>query len=82
MKKIMILGLTTVVAFTASAASARQGCGRDFHRDREGFCRRNFGGPAVVVGPSIGVFYGGRGWWDGRRYWRDRYRFHGGWRYR
>jgi len=34
------------------------------------------------AGPRIGVFYGGRGWWDGHRYWGHRERFHGGWRYR
>jgi hypothetical protein len=39
--------------------------------------------PGVVVGgPRIGVFYGGRGWWDGHRYWGHRDRWHGGWRYR
>ncbi len=36
----------------------------------------------VVVGPRIGVFYPGRGYWDGRRYWQHRYRHHNGWRYR
>jgi len=36
----------------------------------------------VVVGPRVGVFYHGRGWWDGHRYWGHRYRWHGGWRYR
>lgn len=36
----------------------------------------------VVGGPRIGVFYGGRGWWDGHRYWAHRERWHGGWRYR
>ncbi|HWA04051.1 MAG TPA: hypothetical protein VG819_11060 [Rhizomicrobium sp.] len=36
----------------------------------------------VVVVPRIGVFYAGRGWWDGHRYWRHRERWHGHWRYR
>lgn len=36
----------------------------------------------VVAGPRIGVFYTGRGWWDGHRYWGHRYRYHNGWRYR
>jgi hypothetical protein len=40
------------------------------------------GGPVIVAGPRIGVFYGGRGWWDGHRYWHHRERWHGGWRYR
>jgi hypothetical protein len=35
-------------------------------------------GPA----PAIGVYYNGRGWWDGHRYWGHRYAWHGGWRYR
>ena len=39
-------------------------------------------GGVYVGGPAIGVFYGGRGWWDGHRYWGHRYWFHGGWRYR
>jgi hypothetical protein len=39
-------------------------------------------GAVVVAGPRIGVYYGGRGWWDGHRYWRHRYRWHAGWRYR
>ncbi len=34
------------------------------------------------AGPRIGVYYGGRGWWDGHRYWGHRDRWHGGWRYR
>jgi hypothetical protein len=39
-------------------------------------------GPGVVVStPVIGVYYGGRGWWDGHRYWRHRHRIHGHWRY-
>ncbi|HWA89319.1 MAG TPA: hypothetical protein VG889_04745 [Rhizomicrobium sp.] len=45
-------------------------------------CHRGYYGPAVVAGPRIGVFYTGRGWWDGHRYWGHRYRWHGGWRYR
>jgi hypothetical protein len=32
--------------------------------------------------PAIGVFYAGRGYWDGHRYWRHREHWHGGWRYR
>ena len=36
----------------------------------------------VVVAPQIGVFYGGRGYWDGHRYWMHRDRWHDGWRYR
>ena len=41
------------------------------------------GGPAVVVGaPAVGVYVGGRGYWDGHRYWGHRYMSHGVWRYR
>ncbi|MBV8976763.1 MAG: hypothetical protein JO261_12330 [Alphaproteobacteria bacterium] len=39
-------------------------------------------GPGYYAGPQIGVFYAGRGWWDGHRYWGHRYWFHGGWRFR
>jgi len=46
-------------------------------------CRHHrCGGPVVVVGPRIGVFYAGRGYWDGHRYWGHRERWHGHWRYR
>jgi hypothetical protein len=34
------------------------------------------------AGPRIGVFYAGRGYWDGHRYWGHRYWGHGGWRFR
>jgi hypothetical protein len=30
----------------------------------------------------IGRNYPGRGYWDGHRYYQNRYRHHGGWRYR
>jgi hypothetical protein len=43
---------------------------------------RHCGGPVVVVGPRVGVFYAGRGYWDGHRYWGHRDRWHGHWRYR
>jgi hypothetical protein len=39
-------------------------------------------GPGYYAGPRIGVYYGGRGWWDGHRYWGHRYWGHGGWRFR
>ena len=83
MKRIIALAMATAVALGgATAASARDGCGRDFHRGPGGHCRPNNGRPAVVVRPAIGIFYPGRGYWDGRRYWQNRYRFHNGWRYR
>ena len=78
MKKMMLVLLGAGAALTvASSAQAAGGCGPRFHRGPYGGCRANFGG-----GPAIGVFYGGRGWWDGHRYWGNRYRWHGGWRYR
>jgi hypothetical protein len=69
---------------TASAAYASGGCGVAFHRAPNGRCYPN-GGPGPVIGVpglAIGVFYPGRGYWDGHRYWAHRYAWHGGWRYR
>lgn len=80
-----IIGIVAVVSVLgmASAAEAAQGCGIGFHRGPYGHCRPN-GGPVVVLpGPvAVGVYYPGRGWWDGHRYWSHRYRWHGGWGYR
>ena len=45
---------------------------------RAGYYGPGYAGPA----PAIGIYYHGRGWWDGHRYWGHRYRWHGGWRYR
>ena len=65
------------------AANAAGSCGPGFHRGPYGYCRPN-GRPVVVVpaGPAVGIFYPGRGYWDGHRYWIHRERWHGGWRYR
>ena len=84
MKKIMLAVLSAGVALAAvPAAQAAQGCGPGFHRGPYGGCRRFGPGPAVVApGIAIGVFYPGRGYWDGHRYWGHRYRYGGGWRYR
>ena len=85
MKKILTTALLVSAALgAASAAQARDGCGGGFHRGPWGHCRPNgygYGGP-VVVAPEFGVFYAGRGYWDGHRYWMHRDRWHGGWRYR
>ena len=82
MKTILALAAGATLA-TASAADARQGCGRGFHRGYYDRCIPNrFYRQAVVARPVIGIYYGNRGWWDGRHYRRDRYRWHGGWRYR
>ncbi|WP_081504332.1 GCG_CRPN prefix-to-repeats domain-containing protein [Sphingomonas sp. PAMC 26621] len=83
MRKILLAAIAAGAAFTVVApAEARQGCGVGAHRGPGGYCRPNRG--RVVVAPRlrIGGFYGGRGYWDGRRYCDHRYRYHGGWRYR
>ncbi len=86
MKKFLIIALTTAAALTAvvPTADAAGGCGIGFHRGPYGGCRPNARGPVVVVpgGPRAGIFYPGRGYWDGNRYWVHRERWHGGWRYR
>lgn len=81
-----LAGAAALIALSlASAAQAAQGCGPGYHRGAYGACRPNLGpGPVIVApyGPRVGVFYGGRGWWDGHRYWHDRYAWRHGWRYR
>ena len=82
-----IVGAGALLALSlASAAQAAQGCGIGFHRGPYGGCRPNYGpGPyvrPVIGGPVIGVYYPGRGYWYGGRYWRNRYRYGPGWRYR
>lgn len=81
MKKLIIAALAAGVAFAAMPAAAADGCGRGYHRTPRGVCRPNMGprrGPVLVVGR----YYQNRGYWDGRRYYRQRYRYHNGWRYR
>ncbi|TCS26365.1 GCG_CRPN prefix-to-repeats domain-containing protein [Acidomonas methanolica] len=82
------------LAGCAPTSYAAQGCGIGWHRGPYGRCDPNRPPPPVVVAappgplvvarppPAIGVYYRGRGWWDGHRYWWHRYRWHGGWRYR
>ena len=86
MKTILTLALAATALVGATAADARDGCGRGFFRGPYGHCRPMRGpgyGPAVVApGLIIGNFYAGRGYWDGRRYWQHRERWHRGWRYR
>jgi len=83
MRKTLAIILCAAAALsTASAAYASGGCGVAFHRGPGGRCLPN-GGPVIgVPGLAIGVFYPGRGYWDGHRYWAHRYAWHGGWRYR
>ena len=69
-------------AVTATAAEARQGCGPRAER-YHGRCVRTRGnwnrGHQTWI---VGNFYQGRGYWDGHRWYQNRYRHHGGWRYR
>jgi hypothetical protein len=86
-KSFLIACAAGAVMLAASSAGAMQGCGGGFHRGPNGYCRPN--GPAVVVrpgavvvGPTVGGYYHGRGYWDGHRYYAQRYYHGGGWRYR
>ena len=84
MKRLLFAALGAGLALTAAAstADAAQGCGPGGHRGPYGGCRANYGpGPVVVGGPALGIFYPGRGYWDGHRYWGHRNAWHGGWRY-
>ena len=78
---ILLTGVATIGATTA--ADARDGCGRGGFRGPGGHCRVYRAGPVYGGGPRliVGRRYD-RGYWDGRRYWQNRYRHHGGWRYR
>lgn len=82
MRKILLAMVAIGTAFAAtSPAAAIEGCGPGGHRGPYGHCRPNgyrYGPP----GARVGVFYRGRGYWDGHRYWQRRERWHGGWRYR
>jgi hypothetical protein len=81
-RKVLLAGMAAGLALAGvSSANAAGGCGPGFHRGPYGGCRPN-GGRVIVAGPAIGVFYPGRGYWDGHRYWGHRYGWHGGWRYR
>lgn len=83
MRKILLAAIAAGAAFTVVApAEARQGCGVGAHRGPGGYCRPNRGRVVVVPRARIGVFYPGRGYWSGQRYYNHRYRWHGGWRYR
>jgi hypothetical protein len=80
-RKVLLAGMAAGLALAGvSSANAAGGCGPGFHRGPYGGCRPN--GPVIIAGPAIGVFYPGRGYWDGHRYWGHRDRWHGGWRYR
>lgn len=89
MKKIIVAALaaSAAAAVTAIPAQAADGCGRGAYRGPHGRCRAEGGRGGVVVGAPavrlvIGNYYPDRGYWDGRRYYQHRDRWHGGWRYR
>ena len=83
MKKTMLTMLCASAALAvASSAYAAGGCGVGGHRGPYGGCRANLVRRPIVGVPAIGVFYAGRGYWDGHRYWANRYRYGNGWRYR
>ena len=78
MRTLVLAALAAGAALAATApADAAQGCGRGGHRGSYGHCRPN--GPPAYVADR---YYGGRGYWDGHRFWQHRDRWHGGWRYR
>ncbi|NLS00695.1 hypothetical protein HGP17_28025 [Rhizobium sp. P38BS-XIX] len=85
MKKLALPGFAVAACFAATLpANAADGCGFGFHRDFLGYCHPNRYYPPVVVVPRAvpyGVFYPGRGYWDGNRYWAHHYWRYGGWRY-
>jgi hypothetical protein len=81
----MLSGLALTAMPASAAVVVGVGIGGPGHARH--WCWRHPGachnaGYVAVAGPRIGVFYHGRGWWDGHRYWGHRERWHGGWRYR
>ena len=82
MKTMLLAAAAIGAALTASTADARQGCGPNGHRDYYGRCVPNRGPVVVAPGLVIGNFYGGHGYWDGHRYWHERYREGREWRFR
>ena len=78
---VMAGGLAATAAGPATAA-VHVGIGIGVPVAHRHWCRHRPCHRAVIVAPRIGVFYTGRGWWDGHRYWAHRERWHGHWRYR
>ena len=85
-KAALVGGLAIAGLAAAAPADAGVVVGVGIHPYHGRYCyyhpHRCGYGPGYYAGPRIGVFYTGRGWWDGHRYWGHRYRWHGGWRYR
>jgi hypothetical protein len=84
MRKILMATLAAGALLAAAVpAEARDGCGPGYQRGPHGRCfpdrGRGYGRPR---GPIVGTYYPGRGYWYSGRYWPQRYRHHGGWRYR
>lgn len=75
------LAAGTMMAASAPADAA-QGCGPGFHRGPYGRCFPNGRGYGPRGPLIVDRFYPGQGYWDGHRYWHNRDRFRGGWRYR
>jgi hypothetical protein len=79
MKTLMALGLASVITATAVVpVQAREGCGRGFHRARNGMCRPNRDNRQVFV---VGRYYSGRGYWWQNRWYQHRHRRNGVWIY-
>jgi hypothetical protein len=80
--------MKTLVAISAVAmigalgvslpAQAREGCGPNFHRARNGMCRANRGTRERWM---EGRYYSGRGYWWHNRWYQHRRRQHGVWIY-
>lgn len=86
-KNIIVAGGLALAALTATAPAADArvtvGVGVGIAGPYHPHCRHHrYRCGAYAAGPRIGIYYGGRGWWDGHRYWGHRTRWHGGWRYR
>jgi hypothetical protein len=83
------LAIAAVAATSPADAGVRIGIGLGVGGPvyAGGFCNYHpyqcgYGYNVAYAGPQVGVFYGGRGWWDGHRYFGHRTWGHGGWRFR
>lgn len=81
MKAITVIGLAAVLALgVGSTAQARDGCGRNAHRNYRGMCVSNSMGMHQTW--VVGRYYPHRGYWDHGRWYHHRYHGPHGWRYR
>ena len=76
MKTFIALGAAAAMALVSSAtpASAREGCGKGFHRTPNGMCRPNRGTQARWI---EGHYYRGQGYWWHNRWYKQRQRRNG-----